>query len=224
MYCILFLQNIWYKSITDDCCLIYWYLTGIEQVLKNQQKNFDFAAALAVGILRLDDENNSSAWSILDSQKGRGKIRDMVLSSSQATIKFFSKRASCSCLDEMAARVKKEARMGTCIHCDKQSECKSMYLCGNCKIHQYVSTIIVFGYHLWTNDSFDPSLLLDNISQCCKKCQKEAWPEHKPICAKLCKRFNKNEPKEDKKETTSWNLKTSPNRTRTSEYKRKCNV
>jgi hypothetical protein len=91
---------------------------------------FSFTAALAVGVLRLDDEETTSTWSILDCPKGRNKIRDMVLSSSQSTIKFFAKLTSCNCLNDMVQEVKAQAKMGQCIHCDETKERREMFLCG----------------------------------------------------------------------------------------------
>jgi len=147
------------KSTVIKSCFVQM---GTDMVLKQQPNYFDFAAAFGVGILRLEDEDHdASACSILDCQKGRGKIRDMVLSSSQTTIRFFSKRTPCSCLDEMMSQVKGQVKMGVCIHCDKERECRKMYLCGACRVHQY----------------------------CSKECQKQAWAEHKPECKHLCNRF-----------------------------------
>ena len=111
-------------------------MAGIDQCLKKEQKHSDLAAALAVGVMRLDDESNDKKWSVLDTVKGRSKVRDMVLSSSQEAPKFFSKRCACKCLDAMVAQNKTSRKMATCIQCDEERERNTMFLCGGCRIHQ----------------------------------------------------------------------------------------
>ena len=162
------------RGIVRQCVL----KLGTDQVLKEKVNHSDLAAALAVGILRLEDEDNAStSLSILDSPKGRAKIRDMILSSSQSAVKFFSKRCPCKCLEKLAKEVKTQAKVGQCIHCDNEKECSALFLCGNCLIHQ----------------------------DCSKKCQRDAWAEHKPICKQLCKRFNRHDKKQDEKKCEGWN-------------------
>ena len=157
--------NVWADQENRDNAKKCLISLGTDQVLKNEQKNFDFAAAIAVSVFRLDDEDNweDGRRSFLEGMKGQVKVRDMVLSSQQSTTKFFGKRAPCQCLDDMVASIKAQAKVGTCINCEKENDRRNMFLCGNCRIHQY----------------------------CSKKCQEEAWEDHKPICKQLCKRFNK---------------------------------
>ena len=145
---------VWQDTNLRDIVKACFVSMATDQVLKKQQKHFDFAgkrsvssccsallllkpqhpfiptAALAVGVLRLDDEETTSTWSILDCPKGRNKIRDMVLSSSQSTTKFFAKLTPCNCLNDMAKEVKAQAKMGQCIHCDETKERREMFLCG----------------------------------------------------------------------------------------------
>jgi hypothetical protein len=59
----------------------------------------------------------------------------------QESLKFFSKRNGCSCLEEKfnMKRVKKEASMSQCSNCKEENSKKKLYLCSRCSTAQYCS-------------------------------------------------------------------------------------
>ena len=68
--------------------------------------------------------------------------------------KFCRKQTPCSCLDEMHAELKQQAKTGMCRHCNQVVELKALKECSKCKLVHY----------------------------CLKECQFANWPAHKGPC------------------------------------------
>ena len=82
------------------------------------------------------------------------KKRDLAQGGDRDVIRFYYRRAKCSCLKEMWKMAKGEPKMGCCYQCNERKERKDLMVCGACRIHQY----------------------------CSKRCQREAWPRHQETC------------------------------------------
>ena len=56
------------------------------------------------------------------------------------TLKFYTKRISCSCLNERYKHARKTLpKMGKCSHCHEEKERSSLMTCGRCKVPFYCS-------------------------------------------------------------------------------------
>mmetsp|Transcript_30414 Transcript_30414/g.55165 ORF Transcript_30414/g.55165 Transcript_30414/m.55165 type:complete len:145 (-) Transcript_30414:29-463(-) len=82
------------------------------------------------------------------------RLDDVIGGGERAATLFFSKRTSCSCLDENKRRVKTHPKMSICCVCNEAKDCKTLRRCGSCKIAQY----------------------------CSSSCQKNDWPIHEGHC------------------------------------------
>mmetsp|Transcript_40051 Transcript_40051/g.96351 ORF Transcript_40051/g.96351 Transcript_40051/m.96351 type:complete len:287 (-) Transcript_40051:78-938(-) len=82
------------------------------------------------------------------------KLDDVVGGGERAATLFFSKRISCSCLDEKVQLVKNHPKTSICCVCNEKKNCKVLHRCGACKVVQY----------------------------CSEECQKADWPVHKDHC------------------------------------------
>ena len=89
-----------------------------------------------------------------DVPQGLMKQRDLLQGGERDVIRYFYKRAKCSCLKEMWKKVKAEPKIGMCMQCNERKERNDLMVCGACRIHQY----------------------------CSKSCQREAWPLHQETC------------------------------------------
>ena len=71
------------------------------------------------------------------------------------TLRFYSKRISCSCLKERYSAVKAlQAKTGTCSYCQKTVERSALMVCSRCNFFDY----------------------------CSRDCQEKAWPGHRTVC------------------------------------------
>ena len=82
------------------------------------------------------------------------KQRDLLQGGERDVIRYFYKRAKCSCLKDKWKLVKAKPKLGWCYHCNERKERKDLMVCSACRIHQY----------------------------CSKSCQREAWPRHQEKC------------------------------------------
>ena len=91
--------------------------------------------------------------------RGAGtKLRDLnstVSSNRRDVLKFYSKRISCSCLEEMHQEARKIlTKMGKCYGCNQEKQRVALSVCSRCMIAQY----------------------------CSRSCHVAHWPRHKKEC------------------------------------------
>lgn len=67
------------------------------------------------------------------------KNQDIVQGCERSLTRFFSKRASCSCLDEKYAAMKSQPKTCICMNCAQMKERRSMMYCTGCSSTQYCS-------------------------------------------------------------------------------------
>ena len=82
------------------------------------------------------------------------KNQDIVQGCERSLTRFFSKRASCSCLDEKYAAMKSQPKTCICMNCAQMKERRSMMYCTGCSSTQY----------------------------CSRECQVAHFPHHKEFC------------------------------------------
>jgi len=83
------------------------------------------------------------------------KVNDILSGCKRTAIRFFSKRISCSCLDDLYSEAKETLnKMGACRHCNQMKEHSALMECSRCEGAQY----------------------------CSKECQVVDWPRHKEYC------------------------------------------
>ena len=103
---------------------------------------------------------NGRLEDVLRSREVAKKRRDFDLgitanSGRRDTLKFYSKRASCSCLKGIHQMVRAtQPKIGRCHWCNQMRDRKALSVCSRCMISQY----------------------------CSRKCQVSAWDEHKEDC------------------------------------------
>ena len=82
-------------------------------------------------------------------------VRDINGGEEIDTIRFFARRANCSCLRDVYAQSKaRQPKVGTCFGCKDTFERRSLLVCEQCKFAQY----------------------------CSLTCQARAWPKHRLNC------------------------------------------
>lgn len=70
----------------------------------------------------------------------QNEAKDVSVGGFRDTLRFYSKRISCSCLKKMYTQSKvNEKKVGRCDHCRKTFERNSLMLCSKCKTAQYCS-------------------------------------------------------------------------------------
>lgn len=124
-------------------------LTGIDEISISYLGN-------AISTLEQYDGNGSYKVAMF---KAIRAANDVVRGGEREFIRFFLKRACCTCLKATYSVIKKShpIRMGVCFTCDQSKELRSLMLCGHCKVSQY----------------------------CCRECQAADWPNHKVLCSKI---------------------------------------
>lgn len=123
-----------------------------------QSANDAHAAGLAVSILFLEKYNSSQPDdSIMVTDREFLKMRNVTDGCKHSLLRFYSKRAPCSCLKEMyAAAVKSHPKTGICDGCGERKIRSELRVCDSCRGQQY----------------------------CSRKCQAAHWPEHDKLCSK----------------------------------------
>lgn len=89
-------------------------------------------------------------------QLGPGHMRnvDIIQGCERSLTRFFSKRTSCSCLNEKYEAIKHMPKTGICGNCNQRKKRNEMFICTGCEAHQY----------------------------CSRQCQLFHWPSHKKTC------------------------------------------
>ena len=109
----------------------------------------------------LDPNNGTGSLSMtLLSRRVSTKMRDLDIDAIRSSmrrdsLKFYSKRVTCSCLQSMHQEARKTIpKMGVCSSCKKVKGRVALSVCSRCMIHQY----------------------------CSRECQVSAWAGHKKDC------------------------------------------
>ena len=138
---------------------------GTNMFLATETKQNKSAQSWAIRIAKTihvleNYDGSTSLCTIINSQKVAMKRRDLSsidcnCSNKRDTLKFFSKRASCSCLKKMHQEARKTMpKMGICFGCAEKKERRTLSVCSRCMIAQY----------------------------CSRECQVANWPIHKKDC------------------------------------------
>jgi len=90
----------------------------------------------------------------VDRDRNHLKNMDAYSGCERSLIKFYSRRISCSCLDEKLKELKSQPRRGSCEHCRQSRVAKSLMVCTGCSKVQY----------------------------CSQECQVADWPSHEQCC------------------------------------------
>ena len=152
------LNNESYKSMTIDILT----RIGTNMLLSDAEdtQRAIGASRMAKAIIIL--ENYDGIYSLEAIFHNRGvatKLRDYNDISSitgiRDALKFFSKRTSCSCLNEMHQEARRTLpKMGICYGCNEEKERVALSVCSRCMVTQY----------------------------CSRECQVANWPKHKADC------------------------------------------
>ena len=133
------------------------------------------ALTLAKVILILENyDSRNSIGAAYNNRVVTTKVRDLTsgLSSLKGDIiKFYSKRASCTCLKSIHQEARRTIpKMGRCRHCNQEKERVSLSVCSRCMIIQY----------------------------CSRECQVANWPKHERDCDLYVGAHEEQTPTEDK--------------------------
>jgi MYND finger len=117
---------------------------------------------LLIGVMIV--ENFSTPNDIDDFGKGGVRsflkeTRNLSEGGLRQAVQFFSKRATCDCLVEMAKQEKQNEKLGRCHSCHTTLYYRAMLVCSDCRLSHY----------------------------CSEKCQVDHWQRHKLVCQKLSK-------------------------------------
>ena len=120
--------------------------------------NLVFMSYLGHAISTLEQYDGNGSYKVAMFKAIRA-ANDVVRGGEREFIRFFLKRACCTCLKATYSVIKKShpIRMGVCSTCDQAKELRSLFLCGHCKVSQ----------------------------DCCRECQAADWPNHKVLCSKI---------------------------------------
>ena len=146
------------NTTTREALISVYMGYGINSILSWEAGQIEQGCAkyCAAMIIYLEDYERLESIARFINLKMR--LDDTLGGGERAATLFFSKRASCSCLDEKKKRVKAHPKTSTCSVCGVVTDCKALMRCGECNTIQY----------------------------CSRECQKIDWPEHKTYCRSLC--------------------------------------
>ena len=116
------------------------------------------AIAIAILVFERCAEYEFDADLTMNGYYTASKLRDLHLELPQRDLlKFFRKRATCSCLKKMHLEARKtQPKLGRCYGCDDIKERALLMICSRCRIYQY----------------------------CSRKCQVAASSRHRTLCDK----------------------------------------
>ena len=132
-----------YRTTTIDILTII----GTNMLL-NEEVNISWPLNIALAIIGLEHygsgiKGDMGFISIYNSHYPATKVRDYfpaATSNRRDALKFFRKRASCSCLKALHLLARKsQPKMGVCLHCTSEKERVLLSVCGRCKVTQYCS-------------------------------------------------------------------------------------
>ena len=138
--------EVWKEDVYKKMALNILTSMGTNMSLREQNSsvqapNHEGASCLAKFIVILEHYDGTG-----DSDNAayvQCKIRDLnsgVSSCLRDTVKFYSKRLSCSCLKNMHSFARKNLpKKGFCWHCDKEKSRALLHVCSKCMITQYCS-------------------------------------------------------------------------------------
>ena len=126
----------------------YLIALGTNYIIKGKRCHIEMAATIAFLHNTLLSVNN------IDDQKRLMRRRDLFQGDERDVIRYFYRRAMCSCLKDTWKRVKAGPKTGWCYRCYERKERKDLMVCGACRVSQY----------------------------CSKRCQGEDWPRHQAKC------------------------------------------
>ena len=108
---------------------------AVGYLVESQTCDIKLAFCLAALVLSLEMENN------YDLSKGDTAMmaQDLVDGGEREVTKFFRKRIACSCLDDKWKQVKRQPKLGACMHCNQQNRRSELMLCTRCRAGQYCS-------------------------------------------------------------------------------------
>ena len=102
----------------------YLIALGTNYIIKGKRWHIEMAATIAFN---------------LDDQKRLMRRRDLFQGDERDVIRYFYRKAMCSCLKDKWKLVKAKPKLGWCYHCNERKERKDLMVCSACRIHQYCS-------------------------------------------------------------------------------------
>lgn len=156
--------KVWNDESSREMAVSILTTMGTNMLLATETKQNERAESWAIRIAKainvLENHSGGSFEKTINSRRVAMKRRDLSsidcnCSSKRDTLKFFSKRVSCSCLQGLYQEARKSMpKMGICYGCVKETERVELSVCSRCMVMQY----------------------------CSRKCQVAHWPQHKVEC------------------------------------------
>ena len=142
MYSIQVFENELYREIARTHLIsngAEWLLQAKRDNTMNTEK--DVAGAVAVAIHSLetyDPKAELGTWTV-GTEKELLNIIDVLEGCERSILKFYTKRISCSCLDDLYTNAKTKSKTGLCFHCKQRFERSKLLVCASCKNQQFCS-------------------------------------------------------------------------------------
>jgi len=156
-------SSVWNDDILHETTVGIVSAMGVNTLLrdkKEMKKRTDNANTLLASTLLILEhykEKNDINAALYSSF---AKIRDIGGGGDRESLRFFSKRITCSCLDSLYVQSKsKQRKVGQCYGCEKTFRRSTLKVCERCRISQY----------------------------CSEGCQRQHWPLHKGDCGSWSK-------------------------------------
>lgn len=140
-----------------------FYRLGVNELVTKEKVIDAMSRCFAVAIICLEGFFCFDGKEPDLSPDSLARMRDLNGGGDNEVIRFFAKRATCSCLKKLYATAKQPPRTGFCTNCNSIVKRSTLRLCGGCRLSQY----------------------------CCKDCQIKHWGSHKEFCeaAKHVRKF-----------------------------------
>ena len=121
-------REVWQDATMRDMAISIISSIGTNFILEDIDQ-IETARGVAMGIILLEHHDGEGDDLCSAAIGGAAALRDLAGGGARDVIRFYSKRISCSCLNEKYITAKKsQPKIGTCCYCDQEKERRVLML------------------------------------------------------------------------------------------------